>query len=330
MTERDKIKFQRLIDTVRRNFRVTRMYARYLEECPCMITSEMISMLTEDSEISPEVAISALLCEAFSMDFDNSEDRRILMDYLTPSIRLLDKRKYESNPYYTNIKLENLTDGNWEIRWEEYKPYQGVICHDMIIEDDFREIPPLGFFPDGFRFPAILEGGNEWMTLTPVDLDTCEEAIEAAHGKVVTFGLGLGYYAYMASEKDNVESVTVVELSEDVIRLFKTHILPQMSNGHKIRIVNSDAFEYAEKVMPSENFDLAFVDTWRDASDGAPMYKKMKALEKYSPDTKFLYWVEGFLRSRVRAEKFCEIIDAYDSNRLEMTYDEAETIIRKI
>lgn len=330
MTERDKNKFKRLIDTVRRNFRVTRMYAKYLEQCPDMIAPKMIDALTEDGEISVEVAISALLSEAFSLDFDNAEDRRIIMDYLTPSIRLLDAKKYENNPYYKNIRLESLADGNWEIRWEEYKPYQGVICDDMIIEEDFKEIPPLGFFPEGFRFPAILEGGNEWMTLTPVDLDTCEEAIAAAHGMVVTFGLGLGYYAYMASEKENVESVTVVELSEEVIRLFKTHILPQMPNRHKIKIVNSDAFEYARTVMPGEHFDVAFVDTWRDASDGAPMYKRMKALEKYSPDTKFLYWVESFLRSRLRAERFCELIDAYDRGELDEDYKKIEESIGKI
>ncbi len=330
MNERDKIKFERLINTVRRNFRITRIYAEYLNRYPELITAEMVDTLTADGEISREVAISAILSTSLGLEFDNDEDRRILMDYFTPSIRILDKTKYENNPYYKNIHLEDLKDGNWEIKWEEYKPYQAVICDDIIIEDDFREIPPLGFFPEGFRFPAILEGGNEWMTLTPVDLDTCEEAIVAAHGKVVTFGLGLGYYAYMASEKAEVESVTVVELSEDVIRLFKTHILPQMPNRHKIKIVNADAFEYAEKIMPSEDFDLAFVDTWRDASDGAPMYKKMKALEGYSPKTKFLYWVENFLRSRIRAEKYCHIIDAFDKGELHETYEDVETEIRKI
>lgn len=330
MTERDRIKIERLIDTVHRNFKITRMYKRYLEECPCMITREMIDILTADGDISVEAAISALLCEAFSLDFDRSEDRRLIMDYITPSIRILDKEKYESNPYYKNIRLENISDGSWEIRWEEYKPYQGVICHDMIINEDFSEIPPLGFFPEGFSFPAILEGGNEWMTLTPVDLDTCEEAIEAARGRVVTFGLGLGYYTYMASEKEEVDEVTVVELSEDVIRLFNTHILPKMPNRHKIKIVNSDAFEYAREVMPSERFDVAFVDTWRDAGDGAPMYKRMRELESLSPDTEFLYWVEGFLRSRVRAEKYCDIIEAYDRGEPDLCYDEIEKEIRKI
>ena len=330
MNDIEKRKLERIIETFKRNFRVTRLYARYLEECPEAITKEMIDALTADGELSAELAISALISEIFGLDFANHEDRRIIMDYITPSIRLLSTEKYLNNPYYKNITLDNITDGDWEIRWEEYKPYQAVICHDMIINEDFSEIPPLGFFTEGFRFPAILEGGNEWMTLTPVDLDTCEEAVEAARGRVVTFGLGLGYYAYMASEKDEVESVTVVELSEDVIRLFKTHILPKMPNGHKIKIVNCDAFEYAEKTMPMEKFDLAFVDTWRDAGDGAPMYKRMKALEHLSQDTKFLYWVEGFLRSRVRAEKICEIIEIQEQGTLSMSYEEIRKEIERI
>ena len=309
MKEIDKIRLDRIKETFENNFRITRLYAELLQRYPEIITKEMIDTLTEDGGITKEEAIVGLLSEIFALDFEKSEDRRLILDYLTPSVRILNKEKYENNPYYKNIKLNNIKDGNWEIKIEEYKPYQAVICDDMIIKDDFKEIPPLGFFTENFSFPAILEGGNEWMTLTPVDLDTCEEAIEAARGKVVTFGLGLGYYAYMASEKDEVDSVTVVELSEDVINLFKTHILPQMPNAHKIKIVNSDAFEYAQKVMPGENFDLAFVDTWRDASDGAPMYERMRTLEKYSENTKFMYWIENFLISRLRALKFEELCE---------------------
>ena len=330
MTERDKVKYERLISTVKRNFRITRIYAEYLNHYPELITKEMVDILTEDGVTIPEVAISALLSVSLGLEFENDEDRRILMDYFTPSIRLLDSKKYENNPYYKNIRLDDLKSGNWEIKWEEYKPYQAVICHDMIIEDDFREIPPLGFFPDGFRFPAILEGGNEWMTLTPVDLDTCEDAINKARGKVVTFGLGLGYYAYMASEKAEVESVTVVELSDEVIDLFKKYILPQFPNKDKIRIVKADAFKYAKQVMPSENFDVAFVDTWRDASDGAPMYKRMKALEDLSPGTEFLYWVENFLRSKLRAEIYVDIIEKMSSGELYDSFDETVLRIKKI
>ena len=325
MKDLDKIKLERILSTFENNFRVTRLYAQLLERYPEIITKEMVDTLTSDGSLTKEEAIVGLLSEIFALDFEKNEDRRIIMDYLTPSVRILDKTKYENNPYYKNIKLDNLKDGSWEIKIEEYKPYQAVICDDMIINEDFSEVPPLGFFTESFSFPAILENGNEWMTLTPVDLDTCEEAIAAARGRVVTFGLGLGYYAYMVAQKEDVESVTVVELSADVIKLFKTHILPKMENGHKIRIVNADAFEYAEKLMPSENFDLAFVDTWRDASDGAPMYERMRALEKYSENTKFLYWIENFLRSRLRALKFAQLID-----KESISYRELRDEIKKI
>ncbi len=309
MKDIEKRRIDRVLDTFDRNFKITRHYAEYLERYPEIISKEMIDALTSDGSITREEAIVALLSEIFALNFEKAEDRILIRDYLTPSVRMLDAKRYENNPYYKNIKLENTTDGDWEIRWEEYKPYRAVIAGDMMISDDFTEVPPLGFFDKPFRFPAVLEGGNEWMTLTPVDLDTCDEAIEAAYGRVVTFGLGLGYYAYMVSEKAAVEEVTVVELSEGVIRLFEKHILPQMPNAHKIKIVNADAFEYARNIMPSEHFDYAFVDTWRDASDGAPMYKKMRELEKYSPNTEFAYWIENFLISRLRAEKFAELMD---------------------
>ena len=319
MTDIDRIKLERLKETFINNFKVTQMYAEYLERYPEIITEDMINALTEDGGISKEEAIVALLSEIFALDFDNRDDRVIIRDYLTPSVRLLYAKKYKNDPYYKNVKLDEIKDGQWEIKKESYLPYRGVICHDMMLYDGYREVPPLGFFTEEFSFPAILENGNEWMTLTPVDLDTCEEAIEAAGGKVVTFGLGLGYYAYMAAMKDEVESVTVVELSPDVIRLFKEHILPKMPCRDKIKIVNMDAFKYAEEVMPTEGFDLAFVDTWRDASDGAPMYRRMKALEHLSPKTRFMYWIENFLISRVRAENFAEIMNKIDLH--EARYD---------
>ena len=316
----DKLKIDRLLDTFSKNFRLTRMYAEYLERYPEIITADMVNALTEDGSVTREQALVALLSEIFALSFENADDRVMIMDYLTPSVRILDAKRYTENPYYKNITVPNITDGNWELRRESYAPYRAVIAGDIIF-DGFTEIAPLGFFTEKFDFPAVLEDGNEWMTLTPVDLDTCDDAISEAHGRVVTFGLGLGYFAYMASEKIEVESVTVVEKSPDVIRLFEKYILPQFKNAKKIRIIESDAFEYAENVMPGEHFDFAFVDTWRDSSDGAPMYKKMKPLERLSVDTKFSYWIENFLISRLRAIKLEQIAEKLE--KYEMSYSDA-------
>ena len=314
MTVNDMDKFKRLKDTFNLNFRITRIYATYLESFPELITKDMMDRLCEDGAISPASGVAALLAEVFGLGSEGGMlERRLIREYLYPSVRMLDAKKYTENPYYKNIKIPNVKDGSWELKGECYPAYRGFISGDMIISEDFKEIPPLGFFSEDFYFPAVLEDGNEWMTLTPVDLDTSEEAIAAAKGKVVTYGLGLGYYAYMVSEKDEVESITVVEKSEKVIELFKKYILPQFSHPEKVNIVNADAFEYAENTAPSMDYSLAFVDTWRDASDGLSMYERMKALEQLSPDTKFMYWIENHIISRRRALNFARVLELIES-----------------
>lgn len=308
MDFRDREKMKRLEKTFELNFRLTRLYANYLEHYNEIINADMMHALCGDGDVDEVEGFAAILCQIFGLDIDGTADERVLIrDYIAHSVRAMDAEKYRNDPYYRNIVIPEVKKGSWELKREKYPAYRGVIAHDMIICDNFREIPPLGFFSEDFEFPAVLEDGNEWMTLTPVDLDTSEEAIALAHGKVVTFGLGLGYYTYMVSEKEDVDSITVVEKSRDVIALFEEYILPQFSHPEKVRIVNADAFEYAEKVMPCELFDVAFVDTWRDASDGAPMYERMKRLEHLSPNTRFIYWIENFLISRLRAERFAEI-----------------------
>ena len=310
MNYTDRNRLNALAHTYDLNYRLTRLYQAYLEHYPELIRPEMINTILEEGGLTSLDAVTAILCEAFGLDDDrNADDLALGRDYIRPSVRILDPERYENNPYYKNIKIEPMKDGAWELKWESYPAFRGVIAGDMMLYPDFREVPPLGFFEREFKFPAVLEGGNEWMTLTPVDLDTVAEAIDKARGKVITFGLGLGYFAYMASEKEEVESVTVIEKSESVVRLFNKYILPQFKNREKIRIIIDDAFRYAEKEMPSEGYDFAFVDTWRDASDGAPMYKKMKALEHLSPSTEFSYWIENFLISRLRSQKFEELYD---------------------
>ncbi len=314
MNIKDREKLERLRHIFDLNYRLTRLYADYLSIYPEIINENIVKELTKDSEINEREAIIALLSEIFSLDYENGGDERTLIrDYISKSVTLKDGKKYKENPYYKNIKIPEIKDGDWEFKHECYSPYRAIIVGDMLRSDDFSEYPPLGFFTEEFTFPAVLEGGNEWMTLTPVDIDTSDEAIAAARGKIVTFGLGLGYYAYMVSEKPEVSSITVVEKSPDVIRLFERYILPQFPHREKVKIINADAFEYAEKTMPKEHFDLAFVDTWRDASDGAPMYEKMKRLEHLSPDTKFLYWIENFLISRLTALKFEKLYETVKS-----------------
>ncbi|MNI73585.1 spermidine synthase [compost metagenome] len=141
-------------------------------------------------------------------------------------------------------------------------------------------------------FPAILENNRIWMTITPNEIETMKDAVAKAFGNVLTFGLGLGYYAYRISEKNQVERVTIVENNEDVIQLFTQYILPQFKNSQKIKIIKSDAFEYAQAHMSKGRYDFVFTDLWHDVSDGIDMYLRMKDYEQMNPSTEFMYWIE--------------------------------------
>ena len=324
---------KRILDTFNDNYEITRKYAWYLEVCPTFINEEMMDELTRDGTISKKDAIVALLAELFGIDVDRSpKDRRLLRTYLSRSVRLLDTKKYTENPYYKNVKLPDVRVDNWEFKNEKYPAYRGMICDDLMLLDGFVEIPPLGFFEEDFYFPAVLEDGNEWMTLTPVDLDTSEEAIAEAHGRVVTFGLGLGYYVSMASRKPEVKSVTVVEKSEKVIKLFCDYVLPQLEHPEKIKIVCDDGVRYAKDIMTSENFDVAFVDMWRDASDGEYFYREFKKLEPCCKNTRFLYWIENFLISRCRSVRLDELIELIDEGcrKAPSSYDEIIAFLQDI
>jgi hypothetical protein len=227
---------------------------------------------------------------------DKMDDKDLFNNYFNRMFFKLDEKEYYENPYYKNIKIPTLKIGNSELKYEKYKPFEGFVCNDIIKTKEGRQIPQIGFFETEFEYPAILENERIWMTVTPNEIETMKEPIEQAFGNVLTYGLGLGYYTYMISEKENVDSITVVEMNEDVINLFQTYILPQFKNHQKIKIIKANAFEYAQKSMAKGQFDFVFTDLWHDVSDGIDMYLKMKLFEKRCPNTIFSYWIEKSIK----------------------------------
>lgn len=274
------------------NYKIFALLGNYLNQAPDFIEKEeMDEMVTYG--VSYEHGFAVLLAAAFGLDIvDHVEDKDLFNHYFNYMIHHLDTNEYYNNPYYKNIKIPTIKIGNSELKYEKYKPFEGFVCDDIIKTEEGRQIPQIGFFDTEFIFPAVLENERIWMTVTPNEIETMKEAVDQAFGNVLAFGLGLGYYAYMISEKEHVESITVVESNEDVIHLFKQYILPQFNNAGKINIIKADAFEFARKYLPEGNYDFVFTDLWHDVSDGIDMYLKMKHYESFSPNTVFTYWIE--------------------------------------
>ena len=148
--------------------------------------------------------------------------------------------------------------------------------------------------------------------------------LEKMAGRVAVFGLGMGYFAYMASLKDEVSHITIIERDQSVIDLFVDNILPQFKNAHKISIIKADAFDFAENQMKGHSYDCAFVDLWHDVSDGVELYIKMKHLEAKNPQVPFNYWIEDSILSSVRWHVFDGISQRYKKGEFDEPFENVQ------
>jgi hypothetical protein len=242
-------------------------------------------------------------------------------EYFIPSVKELNPSEYTENPYYKNIRIPSKKMGNWTLGRQKYAPYEGFIRDDYTFYPDYREICNIGYFKEEFSFPTVYENGVEWMAIKPNEIETMREPIAKAKGRVVAFGLGLGYFAYMASRKDEVSSVTVIERDENVIKLFCDEILPQFEHKEKIRIVKSDAFDFVKDEKNKDAFDYVFVDLWRDTSDGTDLYIKMKKLES-KMNAQFTYWIEPSILVGIRHKVFYAMYNSYKQGKIALTDEE--------
>lgn len=270
----------------------------------------MAELLPEGADAALEEHVYAALLGGFmGLDPDASEEDRFIQErYLQAGIKRLDPAVYQADPYYRDILVETASVGEWELTWQEYRPYELFLRDDLILTDDLRQVPALGYFAEPFRYPSVLQQGREWMSIKPSEIESSLPAINAAAGRVVTFGLGLGYFAYRAAAKSSVSSVTVVERDPAVIALFQEHILPQIPWKDKITVILADAFDYLENDMKSNPPDFVFMDIWHDIADGTTLYVRARSYEPLFPRTRFTYWISRSLK--------CALLEALE-NRLQ-------------
>ena len=274
---------------------VVRMMSVVLNLAADALDASVIDEIARECGVSRAYAYAECLAALCGLD-TSGRDRDLFRHYFVPMIHELDPADFENDAYYRNIKIKPGKSGKWEYRQMKLKPCEAFVCNDFLVTRDGRMIPQLGFFMREFSFPGVLENGREWMTLMPNETVTSKQAIEKSHGKVLTFGLGLGYFAYMAARKSEVESVTVVDLSADAIALFEQNLLPQMECRDKIKVVHADAFAFAEQHYPRDEFDFVFADIWHDVSDGKDLYLRFKQLERLNGHIEYTYWLENSIK----------------------------------
>ena len=294
------MKHTTLAEIMRQNGRVTEAYSRYLNCQPRAITADTVQKIARACGVDTHEAYLSLFSSVLGWDAEKTEEDSLLEEvYLLRGLRRLNPDVYRNDPYCRTVRFPNVKKGAWELKESFYEPYEPFVCNHPTCTEHLREIPQIGYFEDRFPFPAVLENGIEWMTVTPNEIETMREPIAHAHGRVLTLGLGLGYYAFSAAQKPCVSSVTVIERDPRIIALFEEHLLPQFPHCEKISVVEADAFAFLQSCAPSD-FDTVFADLWRDQRDGLAMYLTLRKIEKQNQLQNVDYWIEPTLLSSLR------------------------------
>ena len=206
-------------------------------------------------------------------------------------VQTLSAKELGKDPYFSLLsKVEEASFGSIRFGWETLEANRFFLAGDKRAADEvFHEYSPLGILDEPLDYPVLEKDGVPWMSLVPHELLTMKEPIRKAKGKVATCGLGLGYFAFSASQKEDVSEVHVYELDPEIIDFFQTRLLPLFPHKEKIIIHQKDAFSYVE----DGPYDFVFVDTYHNADDGTPQYLRYLAIE--NGKSRVAYWIEGTL-----------------------------------
>jgi hypothetical protein len=129
---------------------------------------------------------------------------------------------------------------------------------------DFKSVPkfiikeassgPIDVIDCGDYF-TLYSNGDRWMVYNKdKDLEIKEmySSYDLAHGDVLISGLGFGILALWLCNKPEVNSVTVVELSEDVVKIFKeSNNIPE-----KLNIIIDNMITYTTE----KEYDVLLLD----------------------------------------------------------------------
>ncbi len=225
----------------------------------------------------------------------DEEDQQL---FQTVEFKKLDPKELYDNPYYRFLvdHKDKLTpkDG---FAFSHYQANEVFLYDEITIRKSYESYSPSAYFPTIVEYPLYQVGGANWMEVIPHEINTMRHPIEMTKGRVLLYGLGLGYALFMIANKQEVESVKVIEKDPRLIEGFKAKLLPLFPNKEKIAIEQGDAIEYA-KAHKNGGYDFLFADIWRDEVDGLPLYIKLKANEGAAKSN--AYWIEESLLEYLR------------------------------
>ncbi len=231
----------------------------------------------------------------------------------------IEKKDYIDNPYLKNISFKDIKLKDFS--YETITIEKGYLFNIDEIQDDknkeLNDYMILRAYKQDTDMTFLKQGKQEWMMASISEFRTNDPYAKKAHGNIITFGLGIGYFVYMASLNENVKSITVIEKSKEVIELFN-QIKDQFPNK-QINIINGDAFDYFNEQYLKQ-FDYIYVDIYQNNVDGRFMIEKL--LEQYLPPFHSCnFWIENSCLSIVKSLIFIYYYEQVYKTKIKINKD---------
>ena len=174
------------------------------------------------------------------------------------------------------VKLKEGVSGDWSIR-------KFSVSEDESRLQSILSLGKGGRFPTPGNYTGLYRGNTVIMSDTPDEIRDHLGVINKAEGTALIAGLGLGVVLQAIARKPEVVSVTVIEISSDVIQLIK----PQYEKEpwfSKVSIIEADIFSW--KPPKGAVYNVIWHDVWDNLctdnlSDMATLHRRFAKRAKY-------------------------------------------------
>lgn len=210
------------------------------------------------------------------------------------------------HPFATDLWLPRYRGGQWG-------PWTMQIIQVAGVRGYWGEVYPIAGVP--VLTGPTTDGQATWMSIVPVELESQEIGIAAAHGHTVVMGMGMGWCAANVALNPAVDRVTVVERDPDVLALLaELGILDQLPAvaRDKIAIVQADAFDW----RPDGVIDSLQIDIWPDIT--APTrWADVERLQAGVGATSLYFWGQEMELWRLACRAGDRVPDTLDRGTLD-------------
>lgn len=185
------------------------------------------------------------------------------------------------------INVPDGVSGNWSV--STFTVADNDLSQSISLLKYGRGVP-------GGTYKRLMRGGEVIMSNTPDEIRDFLGFLREAKGSVLVNGLGLGVTLKALLDKPEVTDITVIENSEDVIKL----VAPSY-NDPRLTIIHGDAFTW--EPPKGKTYDAVWHDIWDNiCADNLPEMKKLH--RKYGRRAKHQQsWCRGRCELQEREDK---------------------------